>query len=824
MVISNTQIAERVSTLLQQNGHDVILASESKQAVSIFQTKHLDMVFTEVDTGDLDGWRFSRLVRSGVFKSDPNVPIILLTENHCERIAETTARNFDINRVISYQELDIIPDVVIQVKNGQGNLNQRQKILVVEDTQDTAYLVQRMLQHKYDIEIANDGLTAIHYCEQKQYDIILLDIMMPNMSGDEVLDKLMQINPEQTVIIMTAHGTVDLAELMLIKGAADYIQKPFKAEHLRKVCDIAAKREDYLIANQQFAAKTSALHGEQQKFDSLSKTHYRILDNLNSIVFELNNDGRLTYLNNAWFKCTGFTVSKSLGQRLTDFIFDGTDHTRQYITESITEMLNGRINENLIEMKCLTQDGYYFWGEVSLSPYLDENHNLIGVSGTIDDITMRKKAEERLKHVALHDTLTGMYNRYYFDNELLHLHNTAKRSGSKHALLYIDLDHFKVINDSQGHHQGDLVLKEIARLLEERTRASDVVCRIGGDEFSMLLSTTSEGEALQVSEMVCSTISDASFNFGDQTYKVSCSIGVTVIDGQSISTDSYLQQADLAMFAAKNKGRNQVRLFQQDDKLTNDLKYSFDWVQKLHNALAEDAIELHFQPIVDLTTGETEYYEALVRLIVDDKLIYPNDFIPALEKVEDMNLLDTHVIEKAFQLMSENPILKRVAINISAQAFADERLFSVISEKAQHYNVDPSRTIFELTESASLSNITGTQRIVNRLNDLGCQFSIDDFGTGFSTFAYLKQIPADSVKIDGSFVKDMLKDPTDAVLVKAINDTAHALNKKTVAEFVEDEATYLQLAELGVNYAQGYHIGKPQNITEILKQHAESAA
>ena len=817
LIIKNDVIRNRVSIKLEFSGETIVQTSNSVDAINLLRTKKVDLVITEVDIGKVDGWRLSRLIRTGILASSEDIPILLITENYSERIAETTARMFDIDRVIAYQELEIVSDVVEQMFAGIGTLNKKQNILVIEDTEDTANLVHRMLKHKFSVDIAIDGITGIKAFRKNSYDIVLLDIMLPGMSGDEVLDVLIELNPKQVVIAMTAHGTIDLAELMLVKGASDYIQKPFKAEQLRKVCDIAAKREDFLISNEQFIAKTVALKDEQEKYNSLSKDHYRILDSLNSVVIELSTKGRIMYVNNAWFKLSGFTVSETIGKLFSDFLHGNNSKQYQYVEEACSHLLSAKSMHENVEIQLLKENGSYFCSEISLSPYF-KGDKLVGISGTIDDITVRKNAEERLKHIALHDMLTGINNRHYFDDKLRSISIASKRSSSIHSLLYIDLDHFKVINDSQGHHQGDIVLKEIARLLSERARQSDVLCRIGGDEFAFLLMDTNVDDAKIVALELCKTIADSSFRFADKVYKVSCSIGISAIDGNSASSTVYLQQADIAMFAAKEKGRNRAHIFKNEDRITDELKQSFDWVQKLQNALFDDNIILHFQPIIDLNTRKVECYEALVRLVVDDKIIYPNDFIPSLEKAEDMNLLDQHVIGKALKLMRDNSILKRVAINLSAQAFTDDRLFTYIEEKLAQYSIDPAMVIFELTETASLSNITGTQRMVNRLNELGCHFSIDDFGTGFSTFAYLKQIPAGSVKIDGSFVKDMLKDPIDEVLVKAINDTAHALGKTTVAEFVEDEATLIKLKELGVDYAQGYYIAKPAAIDKLNEQ------
>jgi len=815
LILKHQLIRNNVSNKLENTGATVIQASNSTEAVVVLRARQVDIVVTEISIGDVDGWRLARFIRTGILATNANLPIVLITENYSERIAETTARMFDITRVISYSELDLLAEVSQQAIDGVNCLNELPRILVIEDTEDTANLVTRMLKNRFIIDIASDGFIGIEKFKKNSYDIVLLDIMMPGMTGDEVLEVLVELNSKQIIIAMTAHGTIDLAELMLTKGAADYIQKPFKAEQLRNICDIATKREDFLISNQQFASKSLALENEQHKYDSLSKNHYRVLDSLNSIVIEITPAGRISFLNKAWHKCTNFMVSETIGKRFVDYIAESSAQAKQYIQESFEKLLSGGIVQDCIELQLIRKNQQDFWCEISLSPHFDENHELLGISGTLDDISVRKKAEKRLQHVALHDSLTGIHNRYYFDNELRSMANTAARSQIEHSLLYLDLDHFKVINDSQGHKQGDMVLKEIALLLAERTRSSDTLCRIGGDEFAMLLTNTNVNDAKKAGLEICKVIADSSFCFEEKVYKVSCSIGVSSINGKAESGDIYLQQADIAMFAAKEKGRNRVHIYAEKDKTTDGLKQSFEWVQKLQHALAADNVVLHFQPIIDVATRKTECYEALVRLVIDEKIIFPDDFIPSLEKAEDMNLLDRHVIDKALNLMQKNSILKRVAINLSAQAFTDDRLFAFIADKLAYYQIDPNMVIFELTESASLSNISGTQRMVNGLNDLGCHFSIDDFGTGFSTFAYLKQIPAGSVKIDGSFVKDMIKDPTDAVLVKAINDTAHALGKTTVAEFVEDAETLEKLAELGVNYAQGYYIDKPMSIEEI---------
>lgn len=816
-MFKNKSISLTTEELLCGN-YQVISVSSSLDAIAVLKSKDVGLIITEIDIGEIDGWRLSRFIRTGILATRQDVPILLVTENYCERITETTARMFDINKVMGFSEITNIENIVSQALNQQNDLSTLPRILVIEDTEDTANLIFRMLKHKFHLDLACDGIEGISQFKKNKYDIVLLDIQMPNMSGDQVLEVIMQLNPNQVVIAMTAHGTADIAELMLVKGAADYIQKPFKAEQLRKVCDIAVKREDFLVSNEQFSAKTKALISEQVKYDSLSKTHFRILNSLSSVVIELSPSGRISFLNAAWQTFTGYSIDESIGLLFTDFIHQSHTSCIPQLTEQFSLLMQQSmpdLEQSSIQIKLINKNDEPVWCEFIFAPYYETDGHLAGIAGTIDNISIRKKVEDNLKHLALHDTLTGLYNRHYFDEKLQNLTDLTRNSTLHYSLLYVDLDHFKVINDTQGHHQGDIVLKEISQLLQCEMKEEDILCRIGGDEFAILLKNINIDEAEMVAERLCCTVADSSFQFSQQMYKVSCSIGITIVDGEETNADIYLQHADIAMFAAKEKGRNRYHTFKNTDETTQALKHSFDWVQTIQSEKISEQMVMHFQPVFDLRVNNVAYYEALVRLNINDKLFYPDAFIPSLEKAEDMSLLDRHVIKKTFSLMQEHSLLSCVAINLSAQAFTDDRLVSFIQKQLTQYNIEPSRVIFELTESASLSNITATERMINSLNELGCAFSIDDFGTGFSTFSYLKQIPAKSVKIDGSFVKNMQVDSIDAALVKAIHGTAIALNKETVAEFVENKEILNQLIELGVHYAQGYYLGKPMSIDAI---------
>lgn len=809
---------EREQVLLEHLRKDDVFtifhAANSVQAIEKLKHTSVDVIVSEINIGDVDGWRLARMVRAGVFVSQDNTPFVLITSTYCQRIAETTARAYGIDKVLPFEqhkELSVhLADACSSKLVASGKL----PVLVIEDTEDTADLIGRMLKLNYEIEVADTGKKGVELYLQKSYAIVLLDVMLPEMSGQQVLDVIMKHNPAQAVVVMTAHGGIEIAEEMILKGAVDFIQKPFRAEQLRKVVDVAAQREDFMISNAQFEEKVVALQQSEFRFKTLSHAHQRVLDHLSTVVMELTHDGKVKFVNRAWWELTGFTTEETHNQLFSNYILVDKNGGPGNISELLRQVLDGRKNYNKSEFQIKDSWGISHWVEGQFNQ-LRADGKITGLTLTLDNIDERKQAEKQLNHLALHDTLTDLYNRYYFDRKLTKLTEDAMNEGHVHSLLYIDLDHFKVINDTQGHQQGDGILKMVASKIYDFKRSSDILCRIGGDEFALLLTHTPKNEAETIASELCQVMQQDHYTFDDRIFRISCSIGIAEINGQANEAQNYLQQADIALYVAKRRGRNLAHTYTDEDRDSKDFKVSVQWVHTLQEAIVNDQIVLHFQPIVCTRSRNVAYYEALVRLQMDDRVIFPGEFIPALERAEDINLLDHQVISKAIYMISQHDVLNKVAINLSAQAFSDEKLLPLIKSKLVEYDVAPQRIIFELTESASLSNLSATQDMIMSLNKLGCEFSIDDFGTGFSTFSYLKQLPADSIKIDGSFVKDMATQAIDYALVKAISEVAKALNKKSVAEFVEDEATFDLLKELGVDYAQGYFFSKPVDIQTV---------
>lgn len=794
----------------------VLTADNAANAIKHLKHHDVDFIVSNIQLPDLDGWRLARLVRSGVMRCNANIPFVIVATTWCEHIAKTTAREFGINGLISYAQRDSLIDIIKEQASSVTPPKEKLSLLVVEDNPDTRHLVTRILGNRFEITLAEDGEQGVTEWEKQAFSLVLLDVMLPGISGDEVLDKILSIKPNQTVVIMTANHEMALAESLMLKGAADFVTKPFRAEQLRKVCESAARREDFMISNNQFASKVDSLNKSRAEYKRIMDAHQHLLDQLGSVVIELNSDGDICFLNRAWEKLTGYAIDESQHRSLLDFI-ETSNVPGEYKSNELNSLLNGDVKSHRFEFRLKNRFNEEIWVEARFEISPSEDHKSRSISGTIDNVTAKKKAQRDLEYLAMHDGLTGLFNRHYFETELKQFAATASRGNGPHALLYVDLDHFKIINDTLGHHHGDMVLKNIASIMLERLRETDILSRIGGDEFALLLPNTDENAALLFAQDICQLLDNYQCKIDDQVFKINCSIGVAQISQSESSAEEYMKQADIALYAAKKQGRNLAHLYDINDQHSSALKASLEWARRLQQAVADDNLVLYFQPVVDIASRKTVYYEALVRLTIDDRIVSPGEFIPALERDGDMSLLDRQVIRKAIKYLKDYPKLEKIAINLSAQGFSDERLVPLISDKLKQYNINGSRIIFELTESASLSNISATKRIVAKIAELGCEFSIDDFGTGFSTFNYLKQLPAQSVKIDGSFVIELANNPVDQALVKAIYEVATALGKKTVAEFVENEETLLLLEQIGINYAQGYHLDKPKPV-ELLFQ------
>lgn len=433
----------------------------------------------------------------------------------------------------------------------------------------------------------------------------------------------------------------------------------------------------------------------------------------------------------------------------------------------------------------------------------------------VDELSERKVMEARLKYLISHDELTGLANRRSLEKALelsIHHCRNFNRCGS---LLYLDLDNFNVINDIEGHDEGDRLLISVVKQIRKDLDKSQHIARIGADEFCILLEGVDQKQALDLAERLRLRLDEHHFVTGDKSYHVSASVGVAMLErSEAISRPSeIISHAHQACYIAKAQGRNKTHLYDNRDTATHKLRDDVHWVPIIREALSLNRFVLNFQPIVRLADGEVSHYEVLVRMKGEgDSLIGPDQFIPVAERMGLIHHLDMWVVENAIDFLASLPATDSrtsLAVNLSTYAFQDEALLPLIKHKLETTWVSASRLTFEITETAAINNFDKTRALVSKVRALGCRFALDDFGAGFSSFNYVKNFPVDYLKIDGQFIQNLINDETDQVLVKAMIDIAKSLGKRTIAEYVENIETAELLKEFGVDYVQGYLLGKP---------------
>ena len=444
-----------------------------------------------------------------------------------------------------------------------------------------------------------------------------------------------------------------------------------------------------------------------------------------------------------------------------------------------------------------------------------------------------RRAERFMMHLAYHDSLTALPNREYFHQRLSEVLADRGAGAAQHAVMYIDLDQFKIVNDTCGHSAGDQLLRQLAHLLQTTLRKGDLLARLGGDEFGVLLIGCDPEQACQVAEKLRATVANFRFFWDSRVFTVGASIGVVPIDGDSVPLATVLSAADAACYAAKDSGRNQVQVYRPENEELRRRRTEMGWVNRITRALDDRRFRLRYQPIVALSAdqGPIEHLEMLVSM-VDEKgaSIAPDAFIPAAERYNLMPSVDRWVIDNVFQFLGGLPTgahhLRTCCINLSGSSLTDEHLLHYIEGKLDEYDVSPRLVCFEITETATIANMNRALRLISELRARGCRFALDDFGTGLASFAYLKHLPVDFLKIDGTFVKDIVRDPVNLAIVKATNEIGHALGIKTIAEYVEDVETLQALRELGVDYGQGFGIARPKPLEtfEILGHPAKETA
>ena len=541
-----------------------------------------------------------------------------------------------------------------------------------------------------------------------------------------------------------------------------------------------------------------------------------LLNSAQVIILTQDDKGDILTINPEGRKCLQDRLATNGELKLNFFQLITPVSDTSTLRRSIDALKTGTLSVHQHDCRIETRNGDY----ISISWVHSRLHGK-GVSGEALilsvglDITDRERAEQRLAWLANHDPLTELHNRRYFQTAFEDLLQRANRYHHNVALLFFDLDQFKDVNDTSGHQAGDAMLRVVAERLNQLIRSSDLLARLGGDEFAVAIPETDVKGASQVAEKILENLRQVSLPTKGRSHRVSASIGIVLYPDHGSNTQDLMSNADLAMYQAKANGRDRWYLFALDDQMREQMSERLAWKDKIEQALVDSAFQLYYQPILEIKTGQISHYEVLIRMREKDaSLGMPDHFIPIAERTGQIHSIDRFVLREAISQIAH---LERttgreinLAINLSGRVVDDPELLPLLKQLLDLSGVKPQNLIFELTETATLADMASAEQLMHELRDLGCRFAMDDFGVGFSSFYYLRELPLDIVKIDGSFIRQLPTSPEDRIFVKALTELASGLHKLTVAEFVEDAETLKMVKEIGVDYAQGFYIGKPQ--------------
>ena len=546
-----------------------------------------------------------------------------------------------------------------------------------------------------------------------------------------------------------------------------------------------------------------------------------LLDTAQAIVLTQNAEGQVMSLNAYGEMLMRYTESELQGKSFLNILIP--EYESQDLLTRFKEIHSGKRMQLRHEAITHCKDGttrHVAWLHSHLGRQSESDPSILSVGL---DVTEYKRVEGHLAWLADHDPLTNLFNRRRFSEELEQVLSRAERYRHPGALLFFDLDRFKYINDTSGHQAGDTLLKMVASMLAQTIRADDITGRLGGDEFAIILPEINANGAIEVAKKVLDQLGHAQLTINNRTHKISASIGIALFPEHGANIHDLLAAADLAMYQAKAMGRNAWYLFSDKDRSRERIHTLVYWKEKIEYSHLHDNFMLYLQPIMQVKTKEISHYEVLLRMQdKDGSVLSPGEFIPAAEHTGLIHAIDHMVLRKAIAQVAkiyQAGFKVSFSINLSAHAFNDPELLPILKEELTSQDMDPACVMFEITETAALEDLPGARGLMIEIKELGCGFVLDDFGVGFSSFYYLRELPVDVVKIDGSFIRNLSESSDDLILVNALCSVARGFGKKITAEFVESAEILSLIEKMDIDYAQGYYNGKPAPATEFFTDH-----
>lgn len=657
---------------------------------------------------------------------------------------------------------------------------------------------------QFALEVARSLAEALGLLKQRQYAVILLDLNLPDSLG---LTTFLRLQPKaglQPIIVLVARADEDVGAEAVERGALDFlIKQQIVSTLLDKALRYATERTHTMLALK------------------ASESRYRELyENVVAGVFQTTPDGKFMAANPALVRLLGYAsedelLELNIGEDLYVHAEDRANWLRNMAAAG--EIRNA-------ELVLRRKDGRKIVVLENSRAVRDESGRILYYEGTLTDITEAHELSRQLSYEASHDALSGLINRREFEIRLQRALDSAQATGAVHAVCYLDLDQFKVINDTCGHVAGDELLRQLAHLLQSRVRSNDALARLGGDEFGLLLHDCSIAHATNIANSLIRTVEQYQFVWGASTFTVGASIGLVPLTNSFRRITQVLQAVDAACYAAKDQGRNRVHVYQEDDAVVAQRHGEMQWVSRVKHALTENRFLLVAQPIMPIhATADASLplsYELLLRMRDEDgNIVPPGAFLPAVERYNLSQRVDRWVISAALRWLASHPLqtarVGRVYVNLSGDSLGDPQLHDFIGAMLEEARVPPTKIGFEITETAAINNLTRANQLIAELRRLGCAFSLDDFGSGVSSFAYLKALTVDWLKIDGLFVSNIVHDRVDFEMVRSITEIGHVMGKKVVAESVENPAVLARLKHIRVDYAQGNALGPPVSLEAV---------
>ncbi|MCG8379589.1 MAG: EAL domain-containing protein [Proteobacteria bacterium] len=684
-------------------------------------------------------------------------------------------------------------------------INDYMKVLIVDDDPGQARSLYEMVSlYNYDVNKVESGAAAIEHLQNTTVDIMLLDLNMPNINGFDVIDHVMDKHLSCSIIVLSGDATFELARKALKKGACDFIKKPYLSDELLNTMNNVATRIQLESANRHI----------EKKLKESEQLHRFIVEHSPDIVFMINENGRFTFINDAIHRILGFAKHEMIGKHLSELIY-------QQDNLLAPNLFPGNDTDNNLarqtEMKLRVNGGGHRHFEItSLEIRFDHRNDGVfqGIYCVAHDVTDKKQAQDLINYQAYHDLLTDLPNRHLLHDRLRVAITHAKRNTEKFALMFLDLDHFKWVNDTMGHAAGDFLLQQVSHRIANCLREADTLARFGGDEFALILPKIGDkNDVMTIADKILGEFRQP-FIIDDTELYITGSIGIAIYPEAGDTIELLIKNADRAMYSVKDKGKNAYEFF--NNEVTRETSTYLRIEHDLRHAIANNELKVCYQPKVQTSTEKVVGFEALVRWQHPEKGdILPDDFIPVAEEtslIRDIGDFVLYTVCRDINNWRDTGIDNiRVSINYSSSQIVQENFVEKVFDTLSQFDLPPRCLEIEITEDALVNHMSHLVSKLQRLKSMGIEIAVDDFGTGYSSFNYLQQFPINTLKIDKSFIHSMHAKKGGASIVNAMVAMASGLELNLVAEGVETEKQLEYLKELGCPEIQGWLFGKAES-------------